>query len=75
MRTGRTLHPCSIPGKKQRLIRKKGAGKNDVEMVLDESTKKWGLEPWPPVVREALPAVDRPALGRLERYFALFTTV
>jgi hypothetical protein len=33
------------------------------------------LEPGAPVLREALLAIDRSSLGRLERYFALFTAV
>jgi hypothetical protein len=33
------------------------------------------LEPGFPVLRETVPAIDRPALCGLERDFALFTTV
>ena len=41
---------------------------NAKKMVMD-------LEPGAPVLREALLAIDRSSLGRLERYFALFTAV
>ncbi len=35
---------------------------------------KW-LIPWLSVLREAFLAVDRSSLGRLERYFAFFSTI
>ncbi len=38
-------------------------------------TEKIELEARAPVFRQAVAAVDRSPLGRLEGYFALFTTV
>jgi hypothetical protein len=37
--------------------------------------RKGGLEPGFPVLREAVSAIDGPALGGLEGDFALFSTV